>query len=78
MNGRVLLVFLVNPYVILTLVMLAGAGNAVVARATVGEMPPFALSFWRWVTALIILFPIGARAFLPAAPLAHGAVAGSS
>ena len=63
MNGRALLAFLVNPYVILTLVMLAGAGNAVVARATVGEMPPFALSFWRWATALIILFPIGARSF---------------
>jgi drug/metabolite transporter (DMT)-like permease len=63
MNGRALIAVLVNPYVILTLVMLAGAGNAVVARATVGELPPLALSFWRWVTALIILFPIGARAF---------------
>ena len=62
MNVRKLFAFLINPYVILTLVMLAGAGNAVVARATVGEMPPLALSFWRWVTALIIVFPIGARA----------------
>ena len=62
MNGRALIAFLVNPYVILTLVMLAGAGNAVVARATVGELPPFSLSFWRWITALIILLPIGARA----------------
>ena len=62
MSVRALLGFFVNPYVVLTLVMLAGAGNAVVARATVGEMPPVALSFWRWVTALIIVFPIGARA----------------
>jgi len=61
-KGRALIAFLVNPYVILTLVMLAGAGNAVVARATVGELPPFSLSFWRWITALIILLPIGARA----------------
>jgi drug/metabolite transporter (DMT)-like permease len=62
MTAKRVLAFLVNPYVILTLVMLAGAGNAVVARATVGEMPPVALAFWRWVIALIILFPIGARA----------------
>jgi drug/metabolite transporter (DMT)-like permease len=62
MNGRKVVTFLLNPYVLLTLVMLAGAGNTVVARATVGEMPPLALSFWRWVTAFVILFPIGARA----------------
>ncbi len=53
-----------NPYVLLTLVMLAGAGNVVVARATVGEVPPVALSFWRWVSAFVILLPIGLRPML--------------
>lgn len=33
------------------------AGNAVVARGTVGLIPPLAMSFWRWVIALLILLP---------------------
>jgi len=53
-----------HPYVLLTLVMLSGAGNVVVARATVGEVPPVTLAFWRWVAAFIILLPIGFRAMV--------------
>lgn len=64
MKARAIVGFALNPYVLLTLVMLAGAGNTVVARATVGELPPLALSFWRWVTALVILLPIGTRVML--------------
>lgn len=37
------------------------AGNAVLARALVGEFPPLALSFWRWALAFIVLAPFAAR-----------------
>ncbi len=57
---RALAIFF-NPYVLLTLVMLSGAGNVVVARATVGEVPPVALSFWRWIAAFVMLLPLGLR-----------------
>ena len=35
------------------------AGNAVVARGTVENIPPLSMSFWRWVIALAVLLPIG-------------------
>lgn len=37
------------------------AGNAVLARALVGEFPPLALSFWRWAVAFVVLAPFSAR-----------------
>lgn len=40
---------------------LAWAGNALVARATAGQLPPIGLSFWRWSTALLLLLPFTAR-----------------
>ena len=43
----------------LTLTALFWAGNAVVARGVVGEIPPLALSFWRWALALMFLLPFG-------------------
>lgn len=36
------------------------AGNAVLARALVGEFPPLALSFWRWALAFTLLAPFTA------------------
>ena len=36
------------------------AGNAVLARALVGEFPPLALSFWRWTLAFAVLAPFAA------------------
>lgn len=33
------------------------AGNAVTARGLVGEVPPMALSFWRWALAFLLLAP---------------------
>lgn len=36
------------------------AGNAVLARALVGEFPPLALSFWRWSLALVVIAPFAA------------------
>ena len=43
----------------LMLTALFWAGNAVVARGVVGEIPPLALSFWRWALALAFLLPFG-------------------
>ena len=36
------------------------AGNAVLARALVGEFPPLALSFWRWTLAFAVIAPFAA------------------
>ena len=36
------------------------AGNAVLARALVGEFPPLALSFWRWTLACVLIAPFAA------------------
>ncbi|MDK9704280.1 MAG: DMT family transporter [Sulfuritalea sp.] len=48
----------VSPYVLLTVVNLFWAGNWVISRAFRGELPPVALSFWRWVVALLCLLPL--------------------
>ncbi len=48
-----------TAYAGLTLTALFWAGNAVVARGVVGEIPPLALSFWRWALALVIVLPVG-------------------
>jgi drug/metabolite transporter (DMT)-like permease len=37
------------------------AGNWVVGRALTGLVPPLAMSFWRWVIALVILLPFAWR-----------------
>ncbi|MBL8808031.1 MAG: DMT family transporter [Rhodospirillales bacterium] len=34
-------------------------GNAVVGRATIHDISPIAISFWRWAIALAILTPLG-------------------
>ena len=46
-----------NPYLLLTLANLFWAGNWVVGRAFREDVPPLALSFWRWVIALGLLLP---------------------
>jgi drug/metabolite transporter (DMT)-like permease len=46
-----------HPYVLLTLCVAFWSGNFIVARAVVGDMPPMALSFWRWAIASLILLP---------------------
>ncbi|MBM7060203.1 DMT family transporter [Pseudomonas sp. UL073] len=45
----------------LVLASLCWAGNALVARAFAGEIPPFSLAFWRWSTALLVLLPFVVR-----------------
>jgi drug/metabolite transporter (DMT)-like permease len=44
-------------YAGLLLAVICWSGNALVARAFAGEIPPFALSFWRWCLALTLLLP---------------------
>ncbi|WP_225314313.1 DMT family transporter [Marinobacter halotolerans] len=46
-------------YLGLVLTPLFWAGNAVVAKGAVGEIPPMSMSFWRWIIALAILLPFG-------------------
>lgn len=48
-----------GAYAGLVLTTLFWAGNAVIARAVIHEIPPFALSFWRWALALVIILPFG-------------------
>ena len=47
-----------HPYLLLILTTLFWSGNMVVGRAMRGEVPPFALAFWRWVIALALTLPL--------------------
>jgi len=40
---------------------LGWAGNALIARASAGVLPPIGLSFWRWTTALLLILPFTAK-----------------
>jgi drug/metabolite transporter (DMT)-like permease len=48
------------------------AGNAVVARALVGDFPPLALSFARWALALLLVLPFALRGLHTAWPRLRG------
>jgi drug/metabolite transporter (DMT)-like permease len=48
--------------VLLTLPPLLWAGNAVVGRLMVGQVPPLALNALRWVAVLVVLLPLGWKA----------------
>lgn len=52
--------FRTSPYLLLTLTVLFWAGNFVIGRGVHESVPPIALSFWRWATALVILAPVAA------------------
>ena len=47
-----------HPYLLLILTTLFWSGNMVVGRAIRGEVPPFALAFWRWAIALALTLPL--------------------
>lgn len=49
--------FVMSPYVLMILPPLFWAGNAIVGRIAAGEISPYALAFWRWVLALVLLLP---------------------
>ncbi len=52
--------------VLLTLPPLLWAGNAVVGRLMVGQVPPLALNALRWIAVLVVLVPLGFRALATA------------
>jgi drug/metabolite transporter (DMT)-like permease len=54
---------------LLVLPALFWAGNALMARASVGTIPPVALNFWRWVGAGLLLLPFTFRDVLASAPV---------
>lgn len=49
------------PYLLLILTTLFWSGNFVLSRGMHAEIPPLALSFWRWSLALLILLPLSYR-----------------
>ncbi len=49
-----------TAYLFLVIPPLCWAGNFVVGRAVEGEIPPMALTFWRWVVAGAVLLPFAA------------------
>lgn len=48
----------VSPYLLLTMASLFWAGNWIVGRGIRGDIPPLALSFWRWIVALAFILPL--------------------
>ncbi len=48
----------IYPYLLLALCMLMWSGNWIMGRALRDTVPPFALTFWRWVVAALLLAPI--------------------
>ncbi len=51
--------------VLMTLPPLLWAGNAVVGRLMVDQVPPLTLNFLRWTLTALILLPLAWRAFTP-------------
>ncbi|CAM5413375.1 hypothetical protein MAUB1S_07019 [Mycolicibacterium aubagnense] len=58
-----------KAYVLLLLTTLLWGGNAVAGKLAVGHVSPMTLVFFRWVMAVVILLPIGARAFMEDWPI---------
>lgn len=56
-------------YLMLLLVMLLWAGNALIARAIRADIPPFTLAFLRWLGAALLLLPFSARGILTEWPV---------
>jgi drug/metabolite transporter (DMT)-like permease len=50
--------------ILLTLPPLLWAGNAVVGRLMVGQVPPLTLNFMRWALAAVLLLPLAWRVLL--------------
>ena len=46
-----------SPYLLLTLTSLFWSLNWVIGRAVVGQVPPAALAYWRWLLAVLFMLP---------------------
>ncbi len=46
------------PYLLLSLAVLAWAGNWVIGRGMRHEIGPVAMGFWRWCLALVLILPL--------------------
>jgi drug/metabolite transporter (DMT)-like permease len=46
-----------SPYLLLTLSSLFWAGNWIIGRGFRADVPPLALSFWRWAIAFLLVLP---------------------
>jgi len=57
------------PYVLLLVAAASFGGNWVAARVVNLEVAPFALSFWRWAIAAVLLFPFALAQLRADAPL---------
>ena len=57
------------PYVLLLIAAASFGGNWVAARVVNFEVAPFALSFWRWAIAAILLLPLALGQLREDAPL---------
>ena len=51
----------VSPYVLLTLAPLFWAGNWIIGRGLHADIPPMAMTFFRWLFAILILAPFAWR-----------------
>lgn len=51
------------PYILLVLTTLFWSGNFVLSRGMHADIPPLALSFWRWALALAIMLAFSSRIF---------------
>src|SRR5436189_5098187 len=47
------------PRISLVAATLLWGGNFVAGKALAGDVPPVAISFWRWSLALLLLLPLG-------------------
>ena len=45
------------PWLLLVLATLFWGLNTVIGRAVVGDIPPVAMSFWRWTIATLFILP---------------------
>ena len=52
-----------NPHLLLALTAFFWAGHWIVARATIADMTPVSMSFWRWTTAVMVLAILFGREF---------------
>ncbi|MBI4634076.1 MAG: DMT family transporter [Deltaproteobacteria bacterium] len=49
--------FFLSPYLLLGMAVLFWSGNFILGRGLHDRVPPIALSFWRWLTALMMILP---------------------